>query len=265
MYPLYFRSVSTRAEVYSPLQNASVWLAAWLYGHESSDALVGALTELFGRNQYLEQPLAHLLYDVRAATDLLTPGPAVRLILSGPGQAPELPAGSQAAQVAAEVSAGSAIVLRGTGGVSHILVPNSSGEQGRNPSGGVMWRWFEEHNPLPEPAWLSPGEADALLSRATNEAAVLIEAAGGTRSDLPDPRLTVGTLADFYDTPGLPLGTPPRAAKLFARADAVAAVIETVVDRLDDHSFDPQLFSLWRHIRTARMAGVADAVLDYQR
>ena len=61
------------------------------------------------------------------------------------------------------------------------------------------------------------------------------------------------------------MGTPPRAAKLFARADAVAAVIETVVDRLNDHSFDPQLFGLWRHIRTARMAGVADAVLEYQR
>lgn len=259
MYPLYFRSVSTRAEVYSPLQNTAVWLAAWLYGHESSDALVDALTQLHGPNSYQGEPLAHLLHDVRASTDLDTPGPAVRLILSGPGQAPELPAGSAAAQAAAEVGNGSAVVLRGEAGLSHILIPDSSG--GR----GVVWRWFEEHEPLPEPAWLTPGEADALLSRATNDAAVLIEAAGGTRADLPDPRLTVGTLADFYDTPGLPLGTPSRAAKLFARADAVAAVIETVVDRLDDHSFDPQLFSLWRHIRTARMAGVADAVLDYQR
>ena len=83
--------------------------------------------------------------------------------------------------------------------------------------------------------------------------------------ELPNPRLTVGTLADFYDTPGLPAGVTPRAAKLFARADRVAAIIETVTDRLDDHSFDPQLFALWSHIRTARMAGVADAVVDYQR
>lgn len=258
MYPLYFRTVSTRAEVYSPLQNAAVWLAAWLYGHESTDALIAALSELFGQTTYLDAPLAGLLHDVRASTDLDSPGPAVRLILSGPGQAPELRAGSLAANAAADVSGGSAIVLRGNADVSHILIPDSSGEH-------VAWRWFEEHEPLPEPAWLTPGEADALLSRATNEAAVLIEAAGGTRADLPDPRLTVGTLADFYDTPGLPVGTPPRAAKLFARADAVAAVIETVVDRLNDHSFDPQLLSLWRHIRTARMAGVADAVLDYQR
>lgn len=268
MYPVYFATVSTRAEVYSPLQNTAVWLAAWLYGHEPSDALVGAMTELHGRNSYQGEPLAHLLHDVRAATDLSTPGPAVRLILSGPGQPPELPAGSQSALTAAEISGGSAIVLRGQGGLSHVLVPDSSGELGRSGEDGVAWRWFEEPEPLPEPAWLSPGEADALLSRATNEAAVLIEAAGGTQAELaelPDPRLTVGTLADFYDTPGLPMGTPPRAAKLFARADAVAAVIETVVDRLNDHSFDPQLFSLWRHIRTARMAGVADAVVEYQR
>lgn len=266
MYPVYFATVSTRAEVYSPLQNTAVWLAAWLYGHEPSDALVGAMTELHGRNSYQGEPLAHLLHDVRASTDLTSPGPAVRLILSGPGQPPELPAGSAAALAATELSGGSAIVLRGNGSVSHVLVPDSSSDLGvSGESAGVSWRWFEEDGALPEPAWLSPGEADALLSRATNDASFLIEAAGGTREELPDPRLAVGTLADFYDTPGLPMRTPPRAAKLFARADAVAAVIETVVDRLNDHSFDPQLFSLWRHIRTARMAGVADAVLEYQR
>lgn len=255
MYPLYSTGVSTRAEVYSPLQNTAVWLAAWLNGHVSSDGLVGALRDLGGRHTYDGAPLIELLRNVRAAADLESPGPAVRLILSGPGQPPELPAGSPAALALGDEGA---IVIRGTENVSHILVPSYGTDT-------VEWSWFEETRRLPEPAWLSPGEADALLSRATNEAAVLIEAAGGSSRDVPNPRLTVGTLADFYDTPGLPIGTPPRAAKLFARADAVAAVIETVVDRLDDHTFDPQLFSLWRHIRTARMAGVADAVLDYQR
>nr|WP_305082931.1 hypothetical protein [Corynebacterium sp. CCUG 69979] len=252
---LYFSGVNARTEVYSPLQNAAVWLAAWLYGHESTDALVSALTDLGGDHHYAGQPLAHLLREIRSEADLDTEGPAVRLILSGPGQPPELPAGSPAAAALGEAGA---VVIRGHAGANHILIP----EYGDN---GTQWRWFEEHERLPEPAWLSPGEADALLSRATNEAAVLIEAAGGIRSDLPNPRLTVGTLADFYDTPGLPMRTPPRAAKLFARADAVAAVVETVVDTLGDHSFDPHLFALWRHIRTARMAGVADAVLDYQR
>nr|VDG63627.1 Uncharacterised protein [Streptococcus thermophilus] len=252
---LYFPVVNARTEVYSPLQNTAVWLSAWLYGHESTDALVAALTDLGGDHHFAGEPLAHLLREIRSEVDLATEGPPVRLILSGPGQPPELPAGSPAAAALGEAGA---VVIRGRAGVHHILIPEYSGD-------GTEWRWFDEHDRLPEPAWLSPGEADALLSRATDDAAVLIEADGGIRSDLPNPRLTVGTLADFYDTPGLPMRTPPRAAKLFARADAVAAVVETVVDKLNDHSFDPQLFALWRHIRTARMAGVADAVLEYQR
>lgn len=256
MYPLYFGPVSTRAEVYSPLQNIAVWLAAWLYGHVSTDGLITALNDLGGRHSYSSGPLTGLLRDVRNAAELDSPGPAVRLLLHGPGQPAELPPSSAA--INAVHHAGGAIVVRGAGGISHVLVPNYN-------ETATEWTWFEETLPLPEPAWLTPGEADALLSQATNDAAVLIEAAGGTRAEVADPRLTVGTLADFYDTPGLPLNTTPRSAKLFARADQVAAVIETVVDRLGDHSFDPQLFGLWRHIRTARMAGVAYAVVDFQR
>ena len=244
----------TRAEVYSPLQNTAVWLAAWLYHVESSDDTLDALADLGGTHSFNGASMAHLLYDVRSAADLESPGPAIRLILWGPGQAPRLRAGSPS--MVALTQAG-ALVVRGVG-ANHVLVPEYLGPE-------VRWRWFEEHEPLPEPEWLSPGEADQVLSRATDQAAVLIEALGGTRKELPNPRLAVGTLADFYDTPGLPAGVTPRAAKLFARADRVAATIETVTDRLDDHSFDPQLFALWRHVRSARMAGVADAVVDYQR
>lgn len=244
----------TRAEVYSPLQNTAVWLAAWLYHVESSDDTLDAFRDLGGAHSFNGTPMAQLLYDVRSAADLETPGPAIRLLLWGPGQAPRLRAGSPAMEALTQAGA---LVVRGAG-VSHILVPDYRGAE-------VHWRWFEEVDPLPEPEWLSPGEADHMLSRATEQAAVLIEAAGGTRKELPNPRLAVGTLADFYDTPGLPAGVTPRAAKLFARADRVAATIETVTDRLGDHSFDPQLFALWRHVRSARMAGVADAVVDYQR
>ena len=115
------------------------------------------------------------------------------------------------------------------------------------------------------PAWLSPGEADALLSQATNESAELIAATGYSTETLPNPRLTVGTLSDFYDTPGLPRSTPARSAKLFARADRVAAIIETVTDRINDHSLDPQLLRLWRHIRQARMTGVSYALGEFAR
>lgn len=244
----------TRAQVYSPLQNTAVWLAAWLYGVESTDETLDALRDLGGRHSFGGAPVGQLLADVRTHSNLTSPDPVVRLVLWGPGQAARLRAGSPAMEALTQAGA---IVLRGVD-AQHILVPEYQTSE-------VHWRWFVEQDPLPEPEWLSPGEADQLLSRATNEAAVLIEAAGGTRQDLPNPRLTVGTLADFYDTPGLPVGVTPRAAKLFARADRVAATIETVTDRLGDHSFDPQLFALWRHVRSARMAGVADAVIDYRR
>ena len=245
----------TRAEVYSPLQNTAVWLAAWLYGVESTDETIDALTDLGGRHSYGTFPMGQLLHDVRVSAHLESESPVVRLVLWGPGQAARLRAGSPAMEA---LTPAGALVVAGHAGVNHILVPDYSGT-------GVQWRWFEDPDPLPEPEWLTPGEADQLLSRATDQAATLIEAAGGTDRDLPNPRLAVGTLADFYDTPGLPAGVTPRAAKLFARADRVAAIIETVTDRLDDHSFDPHLFALWRHVRSARMAGVADAVIEYRR
>lgn len=245
----------TRPEVYSPLQNTAVWFAAWLYGVESTDDTLDALTDLGGTHTYGTAPMAQLLGDVRRVADLESEDPVVRLVLWGPGQAPRLRADSPAIEA---LTRAGALVVRGHEGVSHILVPEYSGT-------GVAWRWFEDPERVPEPEWLTPGEADQMLARATDEAATLIEAAGGVRHDLPNPRLTVGTLSDFYDTPGLPAGVTPRAAKLFARADRVAAIVETVSDRLDDHSFDPHLFALWSKVRSARMAGVSDAVVDYRR
>ncbi|WP_018295532.1 hypothetical protein [Corynebacterium lubricantis] len=244
-----------RAEVYSPLQNTAVWLAAWLYGDESTDELLSALTALGGKHSWDGGPITDMLREIRAVADVASEDPVIRLILWGPGQAAGIPAGSPAAEA---LTRAGAIVVKQSGGLSHILVPTYATE-------GVHWRWFEEEARLPEPAWLTPGEADQLLSQATEQAAQLIEALGYRTSELRNPRLTVGSLADFYDTPGLPNGVTPRAAKLFARADKVAAIIETVTDRIGDHSLDPQLFALWRHIRTARMAGVADAVHDYWR
>ncbi|SDS05414.1 hypothetical protein [Corynebacterium timonense] len=245
----------TRAEVYSPLQNTAVWLAAWLYGHEPTDELVAALRDLGGPHAYGDAPLSALLNDVRSAASLTSPEPVVRLILWGPGQAAAIPPASPALQA---LTPAGALALRESEHVHHLLVPSYGDD-------GVQWRWFEEHERLPEPAWLSPGEADALLVEATDRAALLIEAAGGASAELPSPRLTMGSLADFYDAPGLPGCVPPRSAKLFARADSVAAIVETVTDRLNDHSLDPHLFALWRHIRTARMAGVANAVHELWR
>ncbi|OFR68377.1 hypothetical protein [Corynebacterium sp. HMSC078H07] len=252
-----------RAEVWSPVQNVSVWLGAWLWGHESTDDFLDALTELGGEQLGPDgSPFVSLLAHLRRETaGIIARGerePLVRLILSGPGEAPALPAGTESARATSENSAG-AIVVRTNDRDSHlVLIPSYA-------DGATIWALIEETDPLPAPAWLSPGDADALLSQATNESAALIEATGYTSDVLPNPRLTVGTLSDFYDTPGLPSAVPARAAKLFARADRVAAIIETVTDRIQDHSLDPQLLRLWRHIRQARMAGVAYALTDFAR
>jgi hypothetical protein len=240
-----------RTEVWSPLQNTAVWLGAWLHGLTPTDDLVGALTDLGGEG------LVGVLRDIRrTATPVAADGePVLRLVLSGPGEPPALPAGGAAAEATSAGGRG-ALVLRDADPLtSHILVPDAAGD----------WQWFVEDLPLPAPSWLSPGEADQLLTRATTGAARLVEASGYRTDALTSPRLTVGTLADFYDTPGLPAAVPGRAAKLFARADRVAAIIETVTVRLNDHRLDPQLLGLWRHIRTARMSGVAYAVREFGR
>lgn len=239
-----------RAEVWSPLQNTTVWLGAWLHGLEPTDNLIDALTDLSSAG------LVDVLRDLRKIAEQVDRDePVLRLILSGPGETPALPAGGAAATAASKSGVG-AIVLRDPDPLtSHILVPGNTGN----------WEWFTEDQALPATAWMNPGEADQLLTTATEEAARLVEASGYQTSALHSPRLTVGTLSDFYDTPGLPGAVPPRAAKLFARADRVAAIIETVTQRMGDHRIDPQLLGLWRHIRAARMTGVAYAVREFAR
>ena len=252
-----------RAEVWSPVQNIAVWLGAWLWGKESTDDFLDAIVELGGQQTGPDGAafvdlLARLRRETTEIIDRREREPLLRLVLSGPGEAPALPAGSESAVAVAHNPAG-AIVVRTNDRDHHVvLVPAYA-------DGATIWTAIDEDSPLPAPSWLSPGDADALLSRATNESAALIKATGYRSDVLPNPRLTVGTLSDFYDTPGLPSAVPERAAKLFARADRVAAIIETVTDRINDHSLDPQLLRLWRHIRQARMAGVAYALSDFAR
>ena len=254
-----------RAEVWSPLQNTAVWLGSWLWGHETTDDLLDALTELGGRPECLdESPFVDVLAMLRAETSELTAHrgvraePIVRLALSGPGEPPALPAGSDSYRAATQSSTGAIIVRTNDPLRNLVLIPHIRHSY-------TAWQVVVEKQQLPAPAWLSPGEADALLSQATNESAELIAATGYSTETLPNPRLTVGTLSDFYDTPGLPRSTPARSAKLFARADRVAAIIETVTDRINDHSLDPQLLRLWRHIRQARMTGVSYALGEFAR
>lgn len=264
-----------RAEVWSPLQNSAVWLGAWLWGLCPTDDLLEALEQLIGtprphphpRGDFEFDTFADLLRLIRdntagldAAADNAFPGsPALRLILSGPGQPPALPAGTLAAQAASDNPYGALLIATHDPEFHMILLAYPG------PDGLSWWELIGLEGRLPADAALSPGEADALLAQATAESATLIESLDYVRKEVRAPRLMVGTLADFYDTPGLPSATPARSAKLFARADRVAAIVETVTDRLGDHSLDPQLLRLWHAIRTARMAGVAYALRDFAR
>ncbi|MGC2863368.1 hypothetical protein ACMG4H_00645 [Corynebacterium glutamicum] len=254
-----------RANVYSPLQNTAVWLGAWLYELVPTEDVIDAFVDLGGPHTFGDGGLLDMLRTLKELTSTLIDapfhGPILTLALSGPGQVPALPAGSRAA-VLASASKEGALVL---GGVdkqhSWALIPT----RGKD---ATEWNLVEVEGFLPAIAAASPGEADQLLRQATDQAANIIESSGYASlapKSLKDPRLTVGMLSDFYDTPGLPYAVPERSAKLFARADRVAAIAETVQETIGDHSLDPQLISLWSHIRTARMAGVSYALAEFAR
>ena len=188
-YRLHCPAMDMRAEVWSPVQNVSVWLGAWLWGHESTDDLLDALSELGGEQQGVEgEPFVDVMSLLRRETasviELGEREPLLRLVLSGPGDAPALPAGTESARAAAENPAGAIVVRTNNRDRNLVLVPTYA-------VGATRWTVIEETAPLPSPAWLSPGEADELLSTATNESANLIEALGYRSDALPNPRLTV--------------------------------------------------------------------------
>ncbi|MBI8988914.1 hypothetical protein [Corynebacterium meridianum] len=267
-----------RPLVYSPLQNAAVWLAGWLYGRVSYDDLLDAFGD-YGTHHSLivsgpdgdESPvgggliglLRHFRETAAPVLPLLAPGePVLRLVFGGPGQVPGLIAGSPAAEAARALDFSALVIRDPDPEINHVLLP---GPGLGDPGGVVRWRWYTARGPVPEPDHLGPGDADRMLAGATSRAADLIESRGFTRSPLPSPRLTVGRLDDFYSGPGLPDSVTPRAVRVFARADRVAAIIETVVSEAGDHSHDAELTQLLTHLRTARMAGVAYAVGEYGR
>lgn len=235
-----------RAYVYSPTQNQALWLAAWLYHQESFDELSDALQDLGGQQVLAGGGgLAELCALVRShgRIDDPLPHPRVEVLLPGPGD--PMPKG---------------IAIVGEEHAPLLLRPQFTGE-------ATQWAAEVLDGPLVGRAFLSPGDADALLTEATNNAATLIERSGHQPSSerRPDPRLTVGTLTDFYANPGLPDALPARAGKLIARADTVAAIVETVLERHGNHMFDPELLALSRPIRLARMAAVSYACVEWGR
>ncbi len=255
-----------RAEVWSPLQNTACWLGAWLWGYENTDETVTALTQLWGELRDFEdgpfinflQALRRHVGDLLESTDI---EPVLTLALGGAGQAPLIPA-----DVASTLGVSEAIIVRSPHPEDHLLLtPTRTIVNGQD---FTRFNLTPMSSPAPSPLGLTPGEANHLLDEALEKAAQLVEALD-YRSEpsqrLTDPRLTVGSLADFFDTPGLPQSVPDRSAQLFARADTAAAIIETITDRAGDHSLDHVLLGINRNIRHARIAGVAYALSEFAR
>lgn len=257
--------MNIRTHVYSPLQNTALWIAAWLYGYESYDHTEQALNDLEGPHRLRDGEigffeLAQALRTITKPTRQAFSGePLLRIVLDGPGTPVGLPAHHEAT-AHAQRAGGAIVISAGLSAEIHILVP-----QWKENRDFTVWESFIVSDPLPAASYLAPGDADLSLAQATRTAATLIQASGIGNAELASPRLTVGMLNDFYETPGLPDSIAPRAAKLIARADKVTAIMEAVIDTLGDHSFDQQLLSLSKHIREARMAAVSYAIYEWGR
>lgn len=252
-----------RSHVYSPIQNTALWIGAWLYGKESFDDVDYALTELGGPHQEhgSKNGAALLLGAIRQYVqpiiDAGSGHPALTVALGGAGDPVPVPPTSPAYEPASQ--AGGAIILHSMELKRYrVAVPTHAGAV-------TVWKFFDMEGFAPATPYLMPGEADQLLIEATDKAARFVEAQGYSTDALTNPRLTVGSLSDFYETPGLPSVMPERAAKLIARADRVSAIVETVISRMSDHRLDPELLGLGRPIRYARMSATAYALAQWAK
>ncbi|MDT9408886.1 hypothetical protein [Corynebacterium rouxii] len=261
--------MNIRDNLYSPLQNASLWIGAWLYGHVSIDDADYSLTELFGQGQLVgfgngNYEIFRILKNHTGPLHRSVPNeePLLRLLLGGPGDPIYFPEDVRAkirSQAKSAPQAAIAVALA----QPHIygfLIPRDANSQG-----STQWNWITSDEPMRLPAVLSPGEADFNLAEATRHSAVFIEKHPNFRTPARNPRLTVGRLTDFYENPGLPEQVAPRALKLIARADTVASIVEGVTQSLQEHAFDPHLFPLAQHVRHARMAAVSYAFAEWGR
>ncbi|MCS4491128.1 hypothetical protein N7326_00530 [Corynebacterium sp. ES2794-CONJ1] len=231
-------------DFYSPLQNITLWLGAWFYGFESFDSLKDALGDLGGAHSLYdgEENLLELLKFLRQKMLTSAKPPVLMALLGGPGD-----------PIPAPLGVNEALLI----GHHTLLIPHQRAT-------GVEWEAAPyQGRPL---STISLGEADTLLREATARSADYIEGRDSLlQHQSSQPRLLVGTLSDFYENPGLPADLPPRAGQLIARADRVSAIVEAVHIRYDHHAFDPQLLSLAKYIRHARMAAISYSLVEWGR
>ncbi|AZA09246.1 hypothetical protein [Corynebacterium pseudopelargi] len=235
--------------VYSPAQNIALWVQQWVCGRLPLDEAIDALAELGGPHRLEDgSEIAYVLREFRAHCTPSSRYPWLSLVLPGPGQA-----------LLAHLDAPAALVLRhDPAGSATLAIPN-------NHRGATQWEFSDSEVPMHLQSFLMPGDADTQLRLAIDRAANAIAAHGMALDGVQQPRLRVGTLRDFYETPGLPPEIPERAAKLIARADYASAILETVLSGIGEHRFDPELLSIGNAIRDARMAAVAYCAIELGR
>ncbi|GGG68245.1 hypothetical protein [Corynebacterium pelargi] len=235
--------------VYSPAQNIALWVQQWVCGRLPLDETIDALNELGGPHRLGDGgEIAYVLREFRAHCTPSSRYPWLSLVLPGPGQA-----------LLAQLDAPAALLLR------HDPASPATLAIAKNHHGATQWNFAQAEVPMHLQSFLMPGDADTQLRRAIDQAAEAIAAQGMALDRVQQPRLRVGTLRDFYETPGLPPEVPERAAKLIARADYASAILETVLSGFGEHRFDPQLLSTANAIRDARMAAVAYCSIELGR
>lgn len=239
------------AQLWSPVQNTSLWLAWWLHGIIGADEVIDAFHATQGKHHRLEPDggaLVEMLGHIRSVADEAPVGlderPLIQLALSGPGDATVLPVGPEGASL---------IIADRDPLVSHVLSPRVIDAH------LVSWSWDQVEGPVPPLPVYSPGEADQLLREAADNATRMVRNAGHVPrggAAFQRAELAVGALNDAFGLPGMPPGVPSRAAKLMARADQVAAIVEVTKRSEVGASLDPHLMPMLRAVRTARMVAV---------
>jgi hypothetical protein len=273
------KATPLREQLWSPVQNTTVWLGWWLHGLVSADDVIDAFQDVQGPahtllvdpggedpfdGRFTDRPtgLVDLLHAVREVTrgapSELSSRPLVGLVLAGPGDPPALPAGTRGATAVSQAGAGIAVADEDPS-VTHVLVPRVVD------TSLVQWTWYRCVGQVRAGEFYSPGEADTKLREATEAAASLVEQSGNLPVRHRSPRLAVGALSDFFGLPGLPAGVAPRAEKLMARADVVASVIEVTRSTDQGAALDPHLLSLAGAVRTARITAVDHAMRELLR
>ncbi|WP_426718360.1 hypothetical protein [Corynebacterium auriscanis] len=278
-----------RSQLWSPVQNTALWLGWWLHDVISTDDVIDAFQAVQGKHHRFvfdatfspptenSNPRADrfglielLRYARRVTEDAgveLEDRPLVSLVLAGPGDVPPLPANTTAARAVAEAGAGIAIA-DGDPDVTHVVIPRVIDNS------VIEWTWYTAFGPTPTLRTYGPGEADAGLREASDKAARLIEMSnhhqrrGGVAGDgrrFEMARLAVGSLSVAFGLPGLPAGVSQRAARLMARADALAAIIEVTQRSEIGANLDAELLPILRAVRLARMVAVDYAMRELVR